>query len=246
MAAPFAVDTRTPSSGDVNAESRLAPFSGENSLAAENARLTMLLHEQLGVVRGMQQQVSELGNSWATHRRAYEARIRELELQLTVARAVAASAHGDAPLPSVPAVPIEGPTGAPYSTPPTIELPQPAPPARVAATSWRKRAAPPHEEPQTGTAAPYYGPFQLPAPGLAAAADGGARVARTTADAHAPLTRDTTAPLPAAAADSGFRRRGGSNPGVMEEGTAAAASQPPSAGASADMTTDDVLATMGF
>ena len=54
------------------------------------------------------------------------------------------------------------------------------------------------------------------------------------------------AALPAAAADSGFRRRRGSNPGVMEEGTAAAASQPPSAGASADMTTDDVLATMGF
>ena len=66
----------------------------------------------------------------------------------------------------------------------------------------------------------------------------------STADAHAPLTRDPTAPLPA---DSGFRRRRGANPDVMTAaGIAAAASRPPSAGASADMTTDDVLATMGF
>ena len=181
----------------------------------------MLLHEQLGVARSSAAAVAELRTSWATSRRAYEARIRELELQLTVARAVAASAHGDKPLPS--AVPIEEPTSTPYSTPPTFELPQPAYPARVAAAGSRKRAAPPDE----------------------AAADGGARVARS--DAHAPLTRDPTAPLPAAAADSGFRRRRCSNPDVMTAaGIAAAASRPPSAGASTDMTTDDVLATMGF
>ena len=182
----------------------------------------MLLHEQLGVARSSAAAVAELRNSWATSRRAYEARIRELELQLTVARAVAASAHGDKPLPSVPAVPIEEPTSTPYSTPPTFELPQPAYPARVAAAGSRKRAASPD-------------------------ADGGARAVHSTADAHAPLTRDPTAPLPAAAADSGFRRRRCSNPDVMTAaGIAAAASRPPSAGASADMTTDDVLATMGF
>ena len=189
-------------------------------MAAENARLTMLLHEQLGVARSSAAAVAELRTSWATSRRAYEARIRELELQLTVARAVAASAHGDKPLPS--AVPIEEPTSTPYSTPPTFELPQPAYPARVAAAGSRKRAAPPD-------------------------ADSGARAVHSTADAHAPLTRDPTAPLPAAAADSGFRRRRCSNPDVMTAaGIAAAASRPPSAGASTDMTTDDVLATMGF
>ena len=47
----LAVDTPPPSGGgtpDVDVESRLdVPFPSENSLAAENARLTMLLHEQL-------------------------------------------------------------------------------------------------------------------------------------------------------------------------------------------------------
>ena len=126
--------------------SRRAVF-GENSLAAENARLTMLLHEQLGVARSSAAAVAELRNSWATSRRAYEARIRELELQPTVARAVAASAHGDKPLPS--AVPIEEPTSTPYSTPPTFELPQP--PTRRG-WRWRARASAPHRP--TPTAAP--------------------------------------------------------------------------------------------
>ena len=84
-AARFAVDTASPSGGgspDVDAESRLAPFSGENSLAAENARLTMLLHEQLGVTRAMEQQVAELGARWGERRSAYEAQISKLEARI--------------------------------------------------------------------------------------------------------------------------------------------------------------------
>ena len=103
------------------------------SLAAENARLTMLLHEQLGAVRAMEKHVSELGARWDVRRSEYEAQIRkleekvrELELQLSVARAVAASAHGDTPpaLPMVEAVPIEKPQPkyTPCTAPPTIPL----------------------------------------------------------------------------------------------------------------------------
>ena len=59
--------------------------------------------------------------------RELEEKVRELELQLSVARAVAASAHGDTPpaLPMVEAVPIEKPQPkyTPCTAPPTIPLP---------------------------------------------------------------------------------------------------------------------------
>ena len=58
--------------------------------------------------------------------RKLEERVSELELQLSVARAVAASAHGDRPaaLPMVQAVPIEKPKPmyTPCSAPPSIPL----------------------------------------------------------------------------------------------------------------------------
>ena len=58
--------------------------------------------------------------------RKLEEKVRELELQLSVARAVAASAHGDAPpaLPMMQAVPIEQPKPkyTPCTAPPTIPL----------------------------------------------------------------------------------------------------------------------------
>ena len=53
-----------------------------SSLAAENARLTMLLHEQLGVTRAMEQQVAELGARWGERRSAYEAQISKLEARI--------------------------------------------------------------------------------------------------------------------------------------------------------------------
>ena len=53
-----------------------------SSLAAENARLTMLLHEQLGVTRAMEQQVAELGARWGERRSAYEAQISKLDVSL--------------------------------------------------------------------------------------------------------------------------------------------------------------------
>ena len=169
------------------------------SLAAENARLTMLLHEQLGAVRAMEKHVSELGARWDVRRSEYEAQIRkleekvrELELQLSVARAVAASAHGDTPaaLPMVQAVPIEQPKPmyTPCTAPPTIPL------------------VPPLDGPNVTY-----------------------------------MTDTPTPPLPAAAAESGLRRRKRSDPDVM---IADALTRPPSL--DAPLTADDVLATLGL
>lgn len=197
------------------------------SLAAENARLTMLLHEQLGVVRAMEKHVSELGARWDVRRSEYEAQIRkleekvrELELQLSVARAVAASAHGDTPpaLPMVEAVPIEKPKPmyTPCTAPPTIPLPCDGP--RFTAEGWgmSERLEPP-------------GPPSIP---LVPPLDG----------PNATNMTDTpTPPLPAAAAESGLRRRKRSDPDVM---IADALTRPPAL--DAPLTTDDVLATLGL
>ena len=190
----------------------------------------------------MEKHVSELGVRWDVRRSEYDAqtrkleeKVRELELQLSVARAVAASAHGDAPpaLPMIQAVPIEQPKPkyTPCTAPPTIPLPCDGP--RVTGYLSSDSSTSTHAPTAAPPAAEGWGMSErLEPPGppsipLVPPLDG----------PNVTYMTDTpTPPLPAAAAESGLRRRKRSDPDVM---IADALTRPPSVAL-------NVLATLGL